>query len=332
MKLKKSFRQFLLFSISIVLIFQINSKAQEDIDTQPEENWLRQYNIYQDQYLFHRYDLYSKEDIIKFREKLESINNTKATNEWEGTYSVGYEETVGFSQLRWNTNAGFVDFHIYTCLPELRYVNYGTILDTPEFIQLISDKSYSLSKSRNSTKYVKVRWDERHYLVEESSLLAFAEKAVGIYVESDEDTQKWRNSLVKGDLEKLIKGLPQFPPSYKKFQRSPIETKILEVEKRTIEVEKELGNAFYSEAVWYYVKIDAGKNRNIKVGMTFDIPETREELFITKVDQNTSVGLIRRDFDDNKNDLCHDDEYNPTACPQIKSSLKVKTQIGRFWF
>lgn len=323
-----------LFILLIIAFFQNVITAQEDFETQPAENWLIEYGIGSEPRIYFRYDKYSKADTVKFRERLQLINNSNTQNEWEGIYGINSGLT-SFSQFRWNSSIGFIEFHIDTCQPALEFINYGNIINTPEYIELISDKtSYSASKPM---RYVKVKWGKEYYLVEESSLPAFAEKVVGIYV-APEDTENenyptWHNFMIKGDNENSFEGLPEFPASYKKFQRSPIEAKIISVGKRIIEEGKILGRTIHgAETAFYRVTINAGKDKNVKEGMTFDIPELKEKIIITKVGQNTSTGLIARTLQDNKSDFCHDDEYNPITCPQIKPSLKVKTQIGNLLF
>jgi len=329
MRLQKTFLVLILLFASFQICF-----GQSEEDTQPTDNWLKNYNIYSEQFLFHRYDRYSKEDITHFRKNLDLLNASKSNNEWEGIYSVGYEETVGFSQLRWKSDVGFVSFYIYTCLPELRQINYGKITDSPDAVQIIPEFAENSPRKQTSVRYVKVKWNDRRYLVEESSLLAFAEKTVGIYVEpedtSKESYQKWANNWVTGDLEKPLTGLPEFPSNYKKFQRLPIEGKIISVGKRTIENEKTLGNTTYSEAAFYEITINAGKDKEVKEGMTFEIPEIESLLTVTQVNSNTAVGLISRPIDVEKNDECFDDNFDKILCPKIKNGLKAKTQIGLF--
>ncbi len=332
MRLKNIF----LFVFVVILSLQI-CFGQNTEEAKPTENWLLEYNIYSVPFLSYRYDRYSKEDVTKFREKLDLFKNAKYSDEWEGVYFAGHEETVGFSQLQIDSNIGFTNLYIYSCLPELRYINYGGIINTPDYIHLSPEfVEKSLRKSQPVT-YIKVKWGDRHYLVEESSLTAFAEKAVGIYIDSEDESienrQKWANCWVKGDLEKDLTGLPEFPANYKQFQRLPIETKIISVRKRTIETEAELDNIFYSgETAVYKVTIGAGKDKGVKRGMHFDIPEISDEIFITEVKQNISTGIVIRTINDNKNDLCYDENSKETSCPKIKSSLKVKTRIGDFLF
>lgn len=334
---KKDSQKFcsILIILLATILFPNIIKAQEDFIDDPAKNWVLQYGLHNEPMIYFRYQNYSESDTVKFREKFDLIKNSTSQNEWEGTYIVGFSE-LSVPIFRWNASAGFIRYYVNSCYPSLESIDYGNVVDTPEYIQLLPEKTDDSPRKIIPSRYVKIKWGTAFYLVKESSLQAFAEKAVGIYVDSEETSsenyQKWNNYMVMGDEENISKTLPQFPPSYKKFQRLPIEAKISTIEKRAFEDEKEIGNSYYSEAVWYYVKIDAGKSKNVKVGMTFDITELQEELFITKVDQNTSIGLIHRDFDENKSDLCHGDEYKPIPCPEIKPSLKVKTQVGKFFY
>lgn len=323
------------FLISFTLVFSLQICFGQDIEeTQPTENWLKQYTNYNEQFLYQRFDRYSKDDLIKFRAKFDLLNNSKSEDDWDRIYSVGSDEIVGFSQLRLKSGVGFVSFYVYTCFPELRHINYGRIVTSSETIQLLPEFGDNSPRKATPNTYVKVKWNNRYYLVEESSLSAFAQKAVGIYVEpedsSDENYQKWSNYWVSGDFEKPLSGLPEFPLNYKKFQRSPIEAKIISVGKRVVE-EKILGNINYSESAFYNVTIDVGKNNNVKEGMKFEIPEINAELFITRVNPKTSIGLIHRDINDtNKIDVCHNENFDEIPCPKIKALLKVKTRVGDF--
>lgn len=329
-----------LHKIFLIILFCVVSLTVCLGQNEPEfvegETWVNQYGIYQDVRMMFRYDRYSREDTVKFREKLDLLKEAKFADEWEGTYFSGFPDEVGISSFRWSKDVGFVDYYVYSCLPELRYINYGKIANSSDFIQTIPEFAVDSPRKATPVKYVKVKWSDRHYLVEESSLLAFAERAAGIYVEpedSSEDRQKWSNHWVKGDLEQELIGLPEFPASYKKFQRQPIETKIISVGKRTIEEEKELGNRFYMDEVAVYpVTVGAGKNKGIKKGMSFYISGMEDEIFITEVNQNTAVGIIIRTIDENKIDYCLDNESNKIACPKIKTAIKIKTQTGKLWF
>jgi len=341
MNLRKIFLVILISIASLQICFGQNIPEY----VEGENNWVQQYGVYQVPFITLRYDRYSKEDTVKFREKLDLMKDAKFSDEWDGIYYVGSEETVNHSELRINSNIGFVGFNVYTCLPELLRINYGKIVNTADFIQLVPEFTENSPRKSEPAKYVKVKWGDKYLLVEESSLSAFAEKAVGIYVEPDEDSSesrfKWTNFWVKGDLnsenhhqvENEYTGLPQFPESYKKIQRSPIEAKIISVGKRAIEKDIEIGGWVHSdETAVYRVTIGAGLNKGVKKGMIFYSAELNEMISIIQVNPNNAVGLMSRDIDENKNDHCLDNDANKIPCPKISSSLKVKTQMGKFGF
>jgi hypothetical protein len=332
MNLQKICLSILIFVSSLAVCF-----GQDKPETVEGQTWVNEYDIYQDVRMTFRYDRYSKEDTVKFREKLDLLKAAKFADEWEGAYYSGFPDEVGVSSFRWDANAGFVEYYVYSCFPELRYLNYGKITNTPEFIQTIPEFAADSPRKEKAVKYIKVKWSNRHYLVEESSLLAFAERAAGIYVEpeddSSEDRYKWSNHWVKGDLEQELTGLPEFPASYKRFQRQPIETKITSVGKRTIEKEVQTARWFTPEEnAVYQVTVEAGAKKGVKRGMIFEVPETGDAILITQVNQNYAIGIIGRDINENKNDNCLDRNFNQIVCRKIKSSLKVKTETGKLWF
>ncbi len=300
------------------------------------ENWMQEFYPYQSPTLTFRFDKYSREDLVKFREKLDLIKSAKSADEWNGIYNNEFSE-LGVNLFILDSKAGFVSFYLYTCYPELRTMNYGNVINTSDYVEILPEFSGNSPRKSLPERFVKVSWGERRYLVEESSLEAFAEKAVGIYIEpsnnEDEMLHKWSNYWISGDSEKELTGLPVLPVSYKKFERSPIETKIISVGKRTIETEKDVEDYQNTEEMAFYtVTIGAGKNKKVKEGMILFFGETQEEIIITKVNQNSAVGKISRSIDDNKNDYCEDNESNQIPCPKIKSSLKVKTRVGYLWY
>lgn len=333
---KRFYRAVFLFSV--FMFSQSITTAQEVFEEQPAKNWLIEYGIPSEPLMNFRYENYSKTDTVRFREKLKAINESTPKSEWEGVYIVG-SQTVGFSQFRWNSKVGFISFYIYTCLPELRHINYGSIVETPDYIELVPEKTDDSPRKAASVRFAKVKFGKDFYLVEESSLPAFMEKAVGILVEpedaSDDDYMKWFNFMAKGEQNEPFEGVPEVSAKYKHLLRFPIEAEISAIEKRTVEEGKILGQTIHGgETAFYKIRINAGKNKNVKVGMKFDIPETKEELVITKVNQNSSIGLVARSVDDYKNDACYGDvdgEYKEIACPQIRPSLKIKTQTGRLY-
>lgn len=124
------------YFLAVLLVFLIvqNVFGQIVDDSQPYDNWLDQYNILRGPFLFHRYDLYSKQDVSIAKEKLAVLIKNRSQDEWEGKYYRDLSE-VGFSQLRWNTKEGFLEFNIYTCHPELRQLKFGDVKDSVDAIE-----------------------------------------------------------------------------------------------------------------------------------------------------------------------------------------------------
>lgn len=335
--MKFAYKKVCLFiPIFFLFSFFINIPAQELGETEETQNWLQQYNIVREGWLYHRYDLYSKEDVIRAKEKLAFLVKDQTENEWEGIY-YGIASEVDFSQLRWNRKNGFLYFNVYTCLPELRQLNFGTVLDAPETVKFIPEYSEDSPRSKSKAEnLVKVKWGTRHYLVEENSLEAFYEKTVGIYVDPNNDLTesneyvppKWVNFWVKNYDDNEPTGLPILPKSYERFKRFPIQSKIISVGKRTIEEGKTLGGISYSEGSFREVTIGAGRNNGVKAGMTFEILKTSELITIISAKDNTALGLIHRDIDESKKDSCHGENFEGIPCPKISAGFKVQTQIG----
>jgi len=320
--------------ICLILASAIQSQNQEPYRI--EIDWARRFKIFDGPFLYGRLDRYSKGDLAAFEHKVESIFVSKQRDPWDGVYSDDLTE-LGISELRLNNDIGFVNLYIYTCYPELRSLQYGKVRREPDTIEFIPEKSPDSPSRDIPRKYVKVKWGTRQYLVEQSSLAAFAEKAAGIYVEpenSNSEGPNWANYWFKPFTDEMPKGLPQFPSAYKRFQRLPIEATILSVVKRTVETDNELtdgtSTSHFAEAAWYSVLINAGSDKGIKKTMKFDVLGTGEEVIITEVDKTTSTGLIIRQVDDRKLDLCTDNNGKSVSCPKIRSRQQLRTQIGQF--
>ena len=65
--------------------------------------------------------------------------------------------------------------------------------------------------------------------------------------------------------------------------------------------------------------------------MNFFVEELGEWIEITKILQTKSIGIIRRDFDENKKEQCFDSESgsgNIVPCKEIRVGMKSKTKIS----
>ncbi|MCD9188887.1 MAG: hypothetical protein LUM44_20885 [Pyrinomonadaceae bacterium] len=316
----------------LVLFTSIFCFAQTEEPEQPEENWLKEYKIYNMDFINFRYDLYSKGDLKRFREMLDQFKSVKSNDKWDGTYIDGQE--VGFTTFTWNTEVGFVDFYVYTCYPELRVLNYGRVENTPSYIQIYRENSKPY-EGINSKKYIKVKWGEAQFLVEEPSLSAFAEKAVGIYVEPEEtengDNHKWYKYLSRGMKEDKLNGLPEFPGEYKHLKRLPVQAKIISVGKRKLVKDFEDPLSSEQSAV-YEIRLDSGEKAGIRKGLKLYIEKTGEEVKIISVGQNNAIGKLVRNIDEDGKDSCVDGNYRKTLCQKIKPSFIAKSIVGQIWY
>jgi len=324
MRLNRILIFFLILQVSLLVC-----PAQDIGDIQPEENWLKEYNLYRGQFMYFRYDKYSKDDVVRLRAKLDQLKSAGFEKEWEGFYYKGFDDSVGHSRVQISFDKGFASIYIYTCLPELRAFSVGSVINNSDSIHVVSDSP----NAQEGTKYIKVRWGDRLYLVEESSLSAFSEKAVGILPTRNDDESpdrfNWMNFWVQADLDKPLEGLPQFPAGYKKFERLPIAAKIISVKRSLTKNESDDSVSRWESAV-YAVAIDAGAAKGIKRDMVFLLADTGDILTITRVSQTKAVGTITRPLNENTTDNCWDDNNNDVPCRRIVPGMKIQTQIGHF--
>lgn len=288
-----------------------------------DENWLKGFDTEADKYptLVYWYNEFSSDDLSRAKHRLKTVRLFTPQNEWEGIYS-GQWAAVGDEKLIWNERGGFFHFYYYH---RLKYMNHGTVENTPDAIKFISEKPSNDKKEQSAAEiYIKVKFGERIYLVPEKSLRLFCETAVGVNTENDVD--HWEK---EGNLEKKIFGLPIVPEKYKHLIRLPIDTEILRVGERKIIPNEQSTEEYNFDDIHYLVTLGAGKNKGLKVGMNFYVEDLGEWIEITKVFQKTSGGFIRRDFDENKTERCRDSEGGSgqdTPCYTIKAGMKVKTK------
>jgi len=244
------------------------------------------------------YQSYSESDFANALMKLEAIEseNSNSVGEWAGDYSTRSGE-VNVVALRFSPQAGFVHLNFYTCLPELRGLNYGTITATPDNILLTSQTS---KRNGQTTKYLPVKWGERHYLVPESEVAQFYKFVAGYGWKKDEYV--FFSFLLKNDdTEKPIVGMPVFPRGYERFVKKPIQARITEVLRREIESEQVYGGStnYYSHT---FVKLNVGSINGVGRGMTLNALESEdyETVEVVQVGRRSSVGVIVRLLDENK--------------------------------
>jgi len=221
----------LVFTLLIVGFCQLVSFAQLDEDGRWENDFYAPALL--------NYRSYSESDFANAAAKLKDIKseNSNSVDEWAGDYSAQSGE-VNVIALRFSPQAGFVYANFYTCLPELRGLNYGTVSQTPDSILLTSQTS---QRNGQTTKYLRVKWGERHYLVPENEVAQFYKFVAGFGWKEDEYV--FFDFLLKNDdAEKPIVGMPVVPRGYERFAKKPIEATITEVLRREIESEQVYGD------------------------------------------------------------------------------------------
>lgn len=303
---------------------------------QPEENWMRPLGLYSEQYLFHRYDRYSQNDLEKFKTRVANVLKAGSQDGWEGSYLREDEAGIFFSRISWSKGDGYFSFGIETCYPELRRIDFGRIISDQDTVRFVSE----FPKRSADERYVKVRWGHRRYLVAEESLAAFMEKAAGLYVEpennEDERFQLWSDYWVtsENDEDPVPTGLPQLPDKYKHLSKAPLTAKVSSSAKRQIRSDVQHGWTFYTApSAVYELTFSTGSNAGLKKGMVLISPATQESVFITSVSASRAKGeLVRAIDDETKADHCLNDDAEKLPCPRIRVGDIFSTPVGKFWF
>jgi hypothetical protein len=321
MKTLKIFSAFIILQLTF-----LNVSAQQ---IEQVENWI----IPGDISLQLEYRRYSREDAEILRNKYLLLREQSPVNEWEGEYSME-AGGVNLHSLIWLDNLGFAEYNIYTCLPALRYANYGKTELSSETVKLIPEfQKNSPRKTSSPTTLVKIKWGEIHYLVPESYISAFSESAAGLDIKNTDGTIAFPYYYTKiKDAKNEVSGLPTFPDSYKKFLLYPIETNILSLGNRYITSEKNEWNGEIEKTANYDFIIAAGQKQGVKVGMSFYISNINEWFQITKVNPETSVGGFVRQVDENEKEVCFNGEYEKIPCLNLSVGLKVKTMYQPFYY
>lgn len=321
MNIKKSFIILLiLFTVSQICLGQeVDFDRNWSKDTKGIDDWHSRYD----------YRNYTKEDVEKAINRFQLIQANSANNdEWEGIYGSGVE--LGMSEFQWNSTGGFVKFYIYHTLGSL---DFGRVINTPDSVTLISEKAItSKPKSIFITNLIKVKYGDNHYLVPETRLKDFAERAVGLSVSLGD----WGYYLYKSNgVDNELYGLPVLPKKYRHLLRSPINTKITKIGKHIIHQKKRDDGTVTSEDIYRFVTLGAGKDKRVKVGMNFYVDDLNEWIEITEVSQNRSIGKIQRDFDGDGNENCREIEGGSgigTPCKDIKIGMKARTKVSETFF
>jgi hypothetical protein len=289
-------------------------------------DWFQKHKIYPEPVFLA--NKFSHEAAQRFRDKLYAIQpGSKLENSaWKGIFGDELME-LGVSNFIWKPGVGYVSFYIYTCHPELRSIDFGTVLENEESLVLNSE----FDDSRKTL--VKVSWGRTQFLVDERSIYAFGEKIAGIYVEPGDEEGfspiSWRNFWTRGDVFKLD-GVPRFPKSYQDAFKTPIKVVITSVgEKRPVQ-DFQMGNSWYTGNL-YPVDIGSGARSGVREGMIFEVERSSDFVIITSVKPSMSSGFVVRSIGaDDAREICFYEGLNgkEVPCPNLRRGMKAKTPIG----
>jgi hypothetical protein len=316
----------------LLLTFYPSLRAQDS-----QLMWLGEYISFSELPLLQpAFSKYSEQDLNNFRDKLGALRGARKQDEWEGRFAPGLFNEVGFSLLDISFDSGFAGLYVYTCRPELRWIDYGSVINRPDIIELVSEVPAGSPRRSEHKRFVKVKWGNRLYLVDEKSLPTWVEQAVGIYVTPENGGQEWTDFWESGNHEKELVGEPELPASFRHFTRKPITTTIRSVSTRRIAKEVSLGDTYYAaDSAVYSVVIAAGRRQGVKKDMVFRLRNSDDEIVVTNVYPGSASGLIVRAInDETRVDHCLSDSLEPVPiqCPRIKAGHAVSTIVGKFSF
>ncbi len=284
-----------------------------------------------------RYDNYSEADISKAKQKLIDLRSAADIDPWEGRYSSFGE--LSDTKLTWNSSIGFLSYYIYTCAIELRSLNYGKVTNKPGTLTLHSSLSKPprlATRGAATVELIKVKWGNRHYLVEADQIEMFAELAAGYYGSSMKKEEivngipyavhysLWNSFWVKDQdyREQKVFGLPVFPNPFEKLVRKPIEGKIAAIGKYEKDKPTDEPIMRYSRQ---FVTLHIGSTVKLKPGMEFFVKELGERVKIVTVKNSTSIAILERWLDsETRKEIClKNGEEFPCRRPEIGMGAKT---------
>jgi hypothetical protein len=188
--------------------------------------------------------------------------------------------------------SGFLEIHVYTCIPELRGLNFGNAVESTDTVHLIPEYPPASGRSlQPARQYLKVKWGERHYLINENEIADFCRHIAGL------DIRRENEPLIAGDFylkdrdwDKPATGLPVLPEGYRHLLKKPIDAKIKAVGRGYIEYDYE--NGCMKQTI-IPVTLNVGSTSGVKVGTVFKFSteDSTMEFTITSVSKDSSRAI-----------------------------------------
>lgn len=315
--MKRNFCRYLALCLVIVSL-QVMSFAQLN-----EQGYWKSDLYYEDSFVNYKYysEIYFKNALEKLKKA--KLENQESIDEWTGDYLTD-DINLSASALRWSPKEGFVYVGFYTCIPELRFLNYGSVKVSEKSILMNSEIGKNFYWGN---KFLRVKWGERHYLISEGQIADFYNLVAGYgWKENGESSEHFL--LKKGDKDKRVTGMPVFPRGYEKFVRKPIEGKITEIIRREVNSKKyDNGNISYKSRT--FVEINVGKIQGLRRDLYLYLIDSEDDevIEIKRIGRNSSIGVIERTLDDNKRETYTDYKINQVKdYPIITVGLKFSTR------
>jgi len=311
--------------IFIVLLLALTTQPCFPQEFEETENWIGEFALYQTPFLVHRLKNFTKDDVAKAKEKLNLIKSSSSQSEWDGVFV----KSADLSDIRliWKEDAGFIDYYIYTCAIELRNLNYGRVINSPDFVNLVSEKPAIATKQKDpltGVKLIKVRVGERRFLVPEDELADFYAYAVGLSLNEYESQSNYWWKL--SDSKKPLFGLPILPDKFKRFLRYPIKAKIAKIGKQEVIESKNADGKLEKDFVNYDFTINAGTNKGVRKGMKLYIPEMQEWAQVERVSLTSSHVFIQRFIGYGEKEVCTNETSEEHDCGNLAVGMTAQTQ------
>lgn len=215
-----------------------------------------------------------------------------AQDEWVGDYQIGDVSDVRMKVLRWSAEKGFVFFNLNAYSANVDELDYGDVVSaSPSHVEIIPRRA---PESRNKRKFVKVKWGQQRYLIEDHAVPDFCDYVVGLGSHNGLAGGEADFLSHRDDVSKPTAVLPTVPLEYREYVRRPIDTRITKIGKSYVEVDPE--NEWFDDLVTP-VTINAGSDQKLKRGMrlhVLDSDEYDESVEITRVTRKYARGIIVR--------------------------------------
>ena len=314
------------------------ARAQDEFDEHG-----RFVNGVSESWVFAPGERYTEGEAAAARALWKRIGEAAGGGEWAGDYTLGggMPENLRREYLRWSPQSGYVYFSIYTCMSSVVVVGYGGATASPTLVELFPQTrltqstrgfrggdGHKFETTLKFSRFVPVKWGEAHYLVPEDQLAAFGDYAAGLGMfneDPDFSAPVWVDYFVKlGDAPPDPAATPVLPAGYERFARRPVTAEITAVVKRALKRERgDDGSLDYYSLTT--VKLNAGRADGVRRGMILRVAESaeEEEVEVTSVGRDSSVGVIVREVDEQRRDVYAD--------PQEEGRVKPYPAVAAGW-